>query len=163
MAKQVGISKQISVGSKRELVEALERLDELQEQIAPLENEASALKVAATKYATSRGLDVVQLDGRYWRRVRRSSRRWVGTEEEMPEKAPKGAQALSELVRGRYVTRKGKKIALWNLLTKRVPDPERIDAAIKAKQIKLDEIEAAYVEIPQAEFLQRYQGEADAN
>jgi hypothetical protein len=151
-----------TISNEAELKSALNRVDELQEQIAPLEHEAGALKTAATKYADGKNIDVVQLDGRYYRRIQRASRRWVGIEDDMPNKAPASARPLSKLVKGKWVTQNGKRVPLWNLLTRRIPDPERIDAATRQGIIDLKDIEAAYVEIPQQVFYQRFSGEVDA-
>jgi hypothetical protein len=53
-----------------------------------------------------------------------------------------------------------KEIPLWNYITKRVPDAAQIDKAVSLGFVKEGVISKAYLEKPQAPFLQAYNGEA---
>jgi hypothetical protein len=55
---------------------------------------------------------------------------------------------------------RGKEMPLWNYITKRVPDPEKIDRAVAQGFITEAKISKAYIEKPQAPFMQRFAGEA---
>jgi hypothetical protein len=142
---------------------ALSRVEEIQEQINPLMVEATELKKAATEFAVSKGIDVVQLEDVYYRQIQRYNKKWIGTRDEIPINVtmPKGTRALYDIAKGRKVKINGKKRSLWSLLTRRVPDPEKINEAVGKGWIEQDEVEAAFIEIPQQPFLQRFTGEAE--
>lgn len=139
---------QISVRSLDEAVAALERVDEIQVEIDPLMREATDLKKAVTEFVVKKRIDVVQLDGHYYRHIQRYSRTW-------------DSNALYKLVRGLKVKVKGKSTPLWQLLTRRVPDPEAINQAVALRWVRMEDIEDAFVEKPQAPFLQKFQGDAE--
>ena len=140
----------ISIKSLADATQALERVDEIQAEIDPLMREATELKKAATEFCVRKKVDVVQLDGHYYRHIQRYNRTW-------------DSDALYGLVRGLKVKVKGKTTPLWQILTKRVPDPERINEAVGKGYITMDAIEAAFVEKAQSPFLQKFQGEAEDN
>jgi len=152
--------KQIQIKSLEEAQEALARMDEIQDEIDPLMKEAVDLKKAVTEFAVKKKITVIQLDGAYYRQINRNTRMWVATPDDMPE-AVAGAKSLREICKGITVKIKGKQVPLWNLVTRRVPDPAGIDKAVNEGWISEKEISKAYVEKPQAPFLQRYTGEAD--
>lgn len=138
----------IRIRNRQELAEALEEVDEIQEKIVPMMNRVTELKKGATYYAAEKRVDVVQLKGRYWRLIERVSKGW-------------DAKLVQKIVKGKKVKVDGEKKSLWNLITKRVPDPEKINDAINNGWLDEDEISEAFRETPQAPFLQRYDGKAD--
>lgn len=151
----------IAITSKAQAQKALERMEEIQAKIDPLMKEAVELKKSVTAYAVEKKVDVIQLDECYYRQINRETRMWVATDDDMPTNPPKKARSLKSICAGVKVTVKGKKVPLWNLVTKRVPDPEAIDRAVSKGWIDEDEIHKAFLSKPQAPFLQRYEGEAD--
>lgn len=138
----------IHVKNREELALALQEAQELQEQIEPLMRRVTELKKGAVYYAAEKRIDVVQLDGSYWRLISRTSRGW-------------DASMLRKIVGKKKVKIKGKMKPLWNLLTKRVPDPDAINDAINEGFVDEGEIEEAFIERPQQPFMQRYEGVAD--
>lgn len=148
-------SGQYIVKTKADAIEALERVEEIDKKLKPLMIEQTELKKAATAYADEKNLDVVQLAGRYWRLITRYTRMWVGTADEMPGDVS-DAVSLYEICKGKKVDGK----PLWQLVTKRVPDPEKINEAVGKGWVKEKEIHKAFIEKPQTPFLQRYEGEA---
>ncbi len=152
--------KQIQIKSAADAQAALERMEEIQDEVEPLMKEATEIKKAVTAFAVKKKLDVIQIDGAYYRQINRSTRMWVAEPGEMPSAIP-GAKSLKEICKGKKVKIKGKLVPLWNLITKRVPDPAAIDKAVNEGWIKEKEISKAYIEKPQAPFLQRFVGEAD--
>ncbi len=140
---------------------ALEELEKLNDEIQPLMARATDLKRAVTAFAVEKNVDAIQLDDCYYRQINRSNRLWVGTPEDMPANAPKRAVSVRDIVKGKKVTVKGKLVPLWNLVTKRVVDPTGIDHAVSQCWITEKEISKAYLEKPQAPFLQRYTGVTD--
>lgn len=155
-------SGKFTIKTKAEAQEALQRVVEIEEQISPLMNEATALKQAATEYAVGKKLDVIQLDGVYFRQITRYNRFWIGTEEDLPAQAEmrSGVKSLQSIVKGMKMPN-GK--PLWQFVTKRVPDPDRISEAVGMGWVTEDEVAPAFVEKPQKPFLQKYVGDADAS
>jgi hypothetical protein len=161
MAKKNELKKPFSIKSVADAKKALERMEEIEAEISPLMKEATDLKVAATEFAVKKKVDAIQLDGVYFRQINRATRMWIAEPDDMPESAPSKAKSLREICKGITVKVKGKKIPLWQAITKRVPDPELIDKAVSNGWIDEDEIHKAYLEKPQKPFLQRYVGEAE--
>lgn len=147
MAK-AATSREISIRSLDDAIAALERVDAIQEQIDPLMREATDLKRAATQFAVSKKLDTIQLDGHYYRHIQRYNKLW-------------DAEVLKRIVKGKFVKFRGKKTPLWQLVTKRIPDPELIQEAVAQGWVKEKEVALAFVEKPQSPFLQKFQGFAD--
>ena len=140
---------------------AAEVMQAFEDAQAPLKDIMETLtrqKEAVTAWAQANDVNVIQLEESYWRRVVRMTRRFVATKEDMPDPAPKGAKSLREIVMGKK-TPDGK--PLWNFITVRVPDADRINAAVTMGYLTEKEVGAAYIEAPQKPFIQRYEGEAD--
>lgn len=133
-----------TVTNQEELELALERVEEIAEQIEPLQREAVTLKKAATEYAVKKRIDVIQLDGRYYRQIQRMSRSW---DQAMLRKLTKPIKIKDK--------------SLWNLISMRVPDADKIQQAVAKGWISEKKLDKAFVEAPQAPFLQRYEGEVD--
>jgi hypothetical protein len=160
MPKRTVAPEPIIISSIDDAIAALEEMEEIGERIAEDMKRQVELKKAATAFAVKKKIDVLQLDGAYFRQINRASRFWIGEPAEMPSPTPKGAKSLREICAGLTATVKGKEIPLWNYITKRVPDPEKIDKAVALGFVKESVISKAYIEKPQAPFLQRYSGEA---
>lgn len=160
MAKKAGAVEQVVIKTLDDAVAALEEMEEIGEQINDAMQRQVDLKKATTKWAVAKRVDVIQLDGAYYRQINRTSRFWVGEASDMPQPAPKGAKSLREICKDKVATVRGKQIPLWNFITKRVPDPEKISRAVDEGFVKQSEIDKAFLEKPQAPFLQRFTGEA---
>lgn len=133
-----------AITTKKEAIAALKRLEEIQVEIEEALDESVRLKKGATAWAAETRTTVIQLDGAYYRLVQRYSRSWDEAK-------------LRKLVKDVKVNGK----ALWNLITTRQPDPDKIQAAVAQGWIKQKEVDKAFIEKPQAPFLQRYVGEAE--
>lgn len=134
----------LAITTKREAIAALERMEEIQRQIEPLMAEQVMLKKNATAYAAAKKVDVLQLDDVYFRLITRVNKAW-------------DVDLLKEITADVKV--RGK--SLFLKVTKRVPDTEAIERAVKSKWITEEEISAAFVEKPQQPFLQKFTGVAD--
>ncbi len=161
MARAATAAARIEINSVKAAKLALEEMESITEEIMPLMNRSVELKKAVTAFATDKRTTVIQLDDVYYRLIERKNRIWVGTPEDMPVGAPKRAASLREIVKGKRVKVNGKLVPLWNLITKRVVDPELLNQAVQQKWVTEKEIEKAYLEKSQAPFLQRYEGVAD--
>jgi hypothetical protein len=134
--------------SREDLEAALEMFLEINAEIEEKVRLCTKLKRSATQYAIENDIDVVQLRGSYFRLIRRATNSWDATK-------------LAKLVKGKRVTVHGKKIPLWQYITKRVPDPEKIKEAVESGYVKQKDIQEAYVTKDQMPFFQNYQGLAD--
>jgi len=134
----------ISIKNQADLEKALQQLEELNAEIAPLQAQAVMLKKAATEYAVKKRISVVQLDGVYYRKIVRTNRAWDN-------------EILRKILKRIKVDGK----PLWNKVTKRVIDPDKLAEAVAVGWVTEKKLDEAYVETEQAPFLQRYTGEAD--
>jgi len=150
----------ISIKTMDDAVAALEEMEAIGDEIKEKMARQVDLKKSVTTWAVAKKVDVVQLEGGYYRQINRSSRFWVGEPSDMPDPAPRGAKSLREICKGLTAQVNGKTIPLWNYITKRVPDPEKIDKAVDLGFITDAKISKAYIEKPQVPFLQRFAGEA---
>lgn len=154
----------VSVESKKDALAALDEMEEIQEFIDPLMKRAVELKKAAQQFAVTTKTVSLDLPQRsmYFRLIQRHTRMWVGTDEDMPDPKPKNARSLKSITNEIIIKRKGKKpTSLWNLITKRVPDSDLINEAVGKGWITDKKISKAFIEKPQAPFLQRYHGQDD--
>ena len=136
-----------NVKTKKDAIAALEISVQLKEQaeelmelhgITEMLDAAEELKKKATTFAASKNIDKLDLpDGRYGKLITSvHDRIWVGTKADMPEGAPDGTRPLKALV--------SKEV--WMKITRRVPDPEKIDEAVSEGLVTHDEIAPAYFE-----------------
>ena len=146
--KKKRIAMKAEVKSKSDLELALNRIDEIDEAMKPLVDERNTLKAAATKYAAAKDVTVTQLDGVYYRLIRRTSTHWDNKE-------------LKKICGKQKVKHGGKMKSLWQMITRRVIDNKALDDAVARGWLSTDEVEKALVEVDQAPFLQRFAGEAD--
>jgi hypothetical protein len=151
------VSGGFQVDSMGDAIAALTMMEEAANAIAPITDFISRTRAMATGYAKSHAVPVIQLEGRYWRKIQRKTRFFVGTPDQMPKPKPKGAVSLKEICAGKK-TSDGK--PLWNFITKRVPDKDKIDRAVALGYLTEKQLGKAYLESDQAPFLQRFEGEA---
>jgi hypothetical protein len=141
-------------------VALMEEFEAIRVEIEPKMDRQVEIKKAVTEYAVEKKLDVIQVDDAYFRKVQRENTFWVATDDELPTPKPRGAMSLKSIVENIDVVINGRTRSLWNFITKRVPDPERIDEAVRRGYITEKEISKAYLAKQQAPFLQRFNGTA---
>jgi hypothetical protein len=151
--------KAMAVKTKADAIEALEEsvalkgaAEELMREhgITEMLEAADDLKKKATSFAAAKGIDKLDLsDGRYGKLITAVHERvWVGTKDDMPDNVAGDVKPLKSLV--------SKEV--WMKITKRVPDPERIEQAVGEGLVTLDEIEPAYFEKMRAPFIRVFGG-----
>lgn len=140
--------------------EALQEYDELMLSVKPVLTYAEEIRKAATGFAKSTLTEVIPVEGGYWRKQQRFSRVLVETNNDIPKNAPKGTKSLRSLCKGLTITRKGKEMPLWNFITVRVVDRDKLAQAVSLGAISEKKAAKAFLETPQAAFIQRYEGEA---
>jgi hypothetical protein len=144
----------MKVKTKDDAIEVLQHATRLKEEaetlmlqygITDMLEKADDLKREVTKFAAAKGIDKLDLpDGRYGKLIQAVHERvWVGTKDDVPESAPDKVKPLKSLV-----TKE-----VWMKITRRVPDPERIEQAVSEGLVTLDQIEPAYFEKMRAPFL----------
>ena len=138
----------VSVNSKREAIEALTMMEEIQEIIQPYMDMQVDLKKAATQFCTEKKIDKVPVGDHHYSLVTRHTRSWN------PVK-------LRKIIKEKYGKVKPGGKPLWNYITKRVVDPELINRAVAEGHMKEKVISKAFEETPQTPFLQRYSGRVE--
>jgi hypothetical protein len=159
-----------------EAVRALVMMTRIADEITEIEKEhgidemrqdAIELKKAATDFCISQGFERLDLpDGRWATLVESTQERtFVSTRDEMDENTPSYVVPLDEIVGDRTVSikRGGKirKLKLWNLLTRRVVDREKIEMAVGRNWLTVDEIAPSYYEKHRRPYLRIF-GDKDA-
>jgi hypothetical protein len=106
---------------------------------------ADDLKREVTDYCAAFEIERLELkDGRYGRLVTSVQERvWVGTKADLRADAPEYVMPLKSLVPSE----------LWQKITKRIPDPEKIEKAIQQGLITPDEIAPCFYERMRAPFI----------
>jgi hypothetical protein len=124
---------------------------EIQYGITTKRLKAKQLKTNVARFFESKGIAAVELpSGATGRLITAVDKHlWIGTKEDMPDNPPKGLKPLKSLV--------SKEI--WMKLTRRVPDPEKIDQAVSEGLVTLDEIEAAHYEKMKAGYIRVFEPE----
>ncbi len=164
MALKQNINGQYVISTKEEAQRALTMMVELQESIteqmeeygiSEMMQDAAELKKAATAFCVSKKIDKLRLPkaGKYATMVRAVQERiWIGTRDDLYEYDRAGATDKLQIKPLKSLVSK----EVWMKITKRVPDPERIDQAVAEGIVSLDEIAPAYVERYRAPFLRVY-------
>lgn len=152
---EIPILEGVNIHDEVSLREALEYVAEAQKLIKKVSGFVEIARGQATTYMHSHNMSVIQMDDNYWRKIVRKSRFWVATDADMPENAPKGAKSLKALCKGKTTK---KNVMLWNFITKRVVDPNRLDEAVAKGYLTEKEIAKAYLEVDQKPFIQRFDG-----
>lgn len=144
-----------SITNRDGIDRALTIIEETEEAMREEVENMKALRRAVCDYMESQGLETyASPTGQTWRYVQSYRRIWIGTDAEIPRNLIGQAKSLKSIVAKRMVERKGKKpTKLWNLITKRVPDPEMIDLAVRSGWITEQEIAKAYIERPNAPYI----------
>lgn len=134
----------IVIESEDDAAAALEEMEEISAAIEAAQRRTVELKKAATDWAVDSKVAVIQLGDHYYRQIQRSQRQW-------------DLEKLKKITKD-MTTPSGK--SLFNFITRRSADPDKINQAVAKKFISEKKINKAFVEKPQAPFLQRFQGEA---
>lgn len=138
-----------TIESSMDLELALNRIEEIDEETAPLLAERNTLRAAATSYSVKTKTKLIELDGFYYRLVTRESRSW-------------NALKLKKIIGKRKVeVSPGKKRKVWVLVTRRFVDTKLLQDAVTKGWLDEKEIKPAFELTPQTPFLQRYDGKAD--
>lgn len=141
---------------------ALEMMEQAKADIKPVLDFIEQARKAAQHWAVVSATKVIQLEEPevYYRKIQRTSRFWVASPADMPSSKPKGAKSLREICEGKKVKAGKKMIPLWNFITKRVPDPDKINEAVARGFLTEKEVGKAYLETTGDPFIQRFEGEA---
>jgi hypothetical protein len=129
------------IQTTKDAIEAVELRQELKEAINEAEQDAVAVTKALAEFMRKSNLPDFKAGEYRAKFVRRTQRFW-------------DAERLKEIVRDEFDYEDGDSWQkLWQSLTVRIPDSEKINQAVAAKDVELDDIQDAYVEIPGNEYL----------
>jgi hypothetical protein len=149
------------VGNKKQAIEALVAMKNLQNEIEEfkkengideMETDAVELKKAATAYFAQNNIDELDLpDGSYAKLISQGyDRRWLWTQEEASE--TEGAVGLRKVVFRKFKN-KVQRAEIMERLTKRVVIPSAVDELVEEGLLDEDEIAASFVEKRKAPYL----------
>lgn len=145
------------VKTKAQAVEALQQMTELEEAVKEISKEtgidemmldAVELKKAATAYLAEKNIKALEIPkaSKVAKLIEGSEGQWIGTKADMPTDAPAGVSPLKALVPKE----------MWRRITRRVVDPQKVQAAINAGDLIEDEISDAFYEKPRAAYVRLY-------
>jgi hypothetical protein len=149
------------IKNENEAIRALTMMQNIAEEIEEIEEEngipemrqdAISLKKSVTDFCITQGFERIDLPDGQWATLIESTqdRRFVGERDEMDEDTPAHVVPLAEIVGDKTVSIKSKgkirKQKLWNLLTRRVPDRDKIERAVSRGWVTIDEIAPSFYE-----------------
>jgi hypothetical protein len=158
-------------GARKALLSAEQMTDKAeslmrQYGITDLLADASALKKQATEWAIEKDIDRIDMeDGRYYG-LRRDvyNKQIIGDENDLNDlKDPQGVIPLKTILKRKFgkQTVKGKVMkfkwfAVWQQVTSRKVDVDKLQMAVTDGTLTLDEIQAAYYQETKSPYLRRY-------
>jgi len=149
---------QYKIESKKQAVEAISLMLELEDAIRDLEKEngidemkmdSVELKKAATAFMTEKNAQALEIPkaGKVAKLVAGFDGAWIETKADLKNAGtPPGVKTLRAIV--------GKD--LWLKITKRVLDPDKLAEAVATGAVDEDEIKNAYYEKPRAPYVRIY-------
>jgi hypothetical protein len=160
---------QYVVKTKAQAVEALQMMETIKEEVAAirkrhgmddLEQDAVELKKAVTRYCTSNGVDRLDFthDKSHYHGtlIAGFDKKWVLTNEDLASAGqPQGAKPLRSILKRKFQAEEFKRI--WARATKRVVDPEGIDALVSEGVLSEHDVAPALVEKPRTPYLRIFE------
>lgn len=125
---------------------------------------STELKKAVTKYQVAKKIDRVDFsDGRYAKLVAGGyDKRFIATDEELESgDFPKGAKSLEAILAKKFADKPNRLKKIWKRIAKTTIDKTALDAVIAEGLLKIEDVEAAYVEKPKAPYVRVYGGGDD--
>lgn len=132
----------VNIADAESLADSLQMMMELEATLKPILASIEATRNQSATFMHSHGVKVVQLDGCYFRLIQRTSRFW-------------DALKVKRIVKGKKVDGK----PLWNFITARSLDAQKLDQAIQLGYIDEKTVKAAYLEKVGNPFIQVFKGE----
>jgi len=121
--------------------------------------EADALKKAATEWAVKNDKAVINLEGGLYFRLRRDKYggQWIATDDDLTAEMPATAMSIRRILRLKFPNEETRR-DIWNRITRRVIDPEKLKRVIAEGELTAEEVAPAFVEKEKAPFLIGYGG-----
>ena len=139
----------------QELADDIEAL-RLKHGIQELEQDATELKKAATRYMEENEIDEVALEGGQYGKLVRGAydRRWILSDDELTEaELADGARSLRRILKKKFKNSPDKFKQAYAFVSKRVADPEGIQEAVSEGLVTEKEIAPAFVEKEKRPYL----------
>ena|SRR3972149_1635664 len=149
------MSNKKTIVQKNEITKSLEKYFELEKEIHDLmvkhcifelQEKQNDLRKEMTEFCVQTNINEIEIQHKRAVLIQPMIRKWITTVEEITVNERKKVRTLQSLV--------DKK--LFQKLTTRIADPDKIERAIQKGDITLSEIESAFVEIPKSPFLRFY-------
>jgi uncharacterized protein YhdP len=121
--------------------------------------QAEALKKAATVWAVKHEKEVLNLDGGVYYRLRRDKYggQWIATDDDLTADMPGNAMSMRRILRLKFPNEE-KRRDIWNRITRRVVDPEKLKRVIAEGELTAEDVAPAFVEKEKSPFLIGYGG-----
>jgi hypothetical protein len=161
---------QYVVKTKAQAIEALQMMETIKEEVAAirkrhgmddLEQDAVELKKAVTRYCTSNGVDRLDFthDKSHYHGtlIAGYDKKWLLTTDDLRSAGqPTGAKALRSILKRKFLNADEFK-RVWSRATKRVADPEGIDALVSEGILSERDIAPALAEKPRTPYLRIFE------
>lgn len=165
----------IEITNKKDAKEALQAAKNLQDEITTvkaetgldeLEKDLTAYKGGLTQFMVRTEMESVEGKGFHGTLVKGSGgSRWITTDDDITESDPERCKSLKSIIMEKFgvssLKGKDRRVVearrLFNQITKRVADPEAIEIAVEEKQLTVDEISPAWVELSRAPYLRIFE------
>jgi hypothetical protein len=146
---------QYRIETKKQAVEALEESGIVEMQMDTVE-----LKKAVTAFMAEKNAQALEIPkaGKVAKLIMGFDGTWIETRRDaLAANLPAGVRNLKSIVAGKTVKlNNGRKTTLWNYITKRVLDPDKLAEAVATGAVDEDEIKDAYYEKPRAPYVRIY-------
>lgn len=160
----------IEIKTKKDAKEALQNAKNLQDEIAEvkketglddLEKDLTAYKAALRDFMVRNEMEAVEGEGFHGTLVKGSGgSRWLTDDDDLTGDEPNRCRTLKLIIEekfGESVKRKGAARRAWLKVTRRVADPEKIEAAVAEGVLDVDEISDAWIEIERKPYLRIFE------
>src|SRR5262245_368372 len=151
--------------AKRALLKYREIKDDIAVRMAAagipeLEEQADELRRQATDWAVKSDKETISLGGTLYARLRRDKYggTWMATDNDVTAYTPVNVMSMRANLKKKYAKDAAQFREVWNRVTKRAVDPEKLDRVVQEGVLTADEIAPAYYEKDKKPFIQIYGG-----
>lgn len=154
------------VKNEKQAKEALRAMIELKHEVARLQEEhgitemmddSTELKKAATRWAVEQNQEAIDIGGGVYARLRRDKYggTWIATDDDL-DGAPGTSLSLRRILRVKFKGDKAALTEIWNRVTKRTVDPDKLNRVVEEGLLSAEEIAPAFYEKEKQPFLMIY-------
>jgi hypothetical protein len=160
---------QYVVKTKKQAIEAMQMMGTMKDEISAIrkkygldemEQDATELKKAVTRYCVENNVDRLDYEHEnsnyHGTLVAGFDKKWILTQDDLRSAGqPAGAKPLRTILKDKFSAEEFKRV--WARATKRIADPEGIDALVSDGVLDEDDVAQALVEKPRTAYLRIYE------